>query len=175
MTKGKRLLVVVDFQKDFVDGTLGFDSAPALAEPIMGKVRRYQQAGDDVVVTMDTHGEDYLTTQEGKRLPVAHCIKGTPGWEVYGGVKALVADCPMFEKPTFGSGLLFDYLRQHTYQAIELVGLVSNICLISNAVVAKTAQPEAEIIVDSACTASFDPTLHEAALAVLRGLQVTVL
>lgn len=170
----KKLLVVVDYQNDFVDGALGFAGAERLDGVIAAKVRAYKAAGDDVVVTYDTHGEDYLQTQEGKNLPVPHCIKGSEGWELFGETAAVVADCPAFEKPTFGSATLFDYLRERNYAAVELCGLVSNICVISNAVLAKTALPEAEIIVDSAAIASFDEGLNEAVLAVMKGLQITV-
>lgn len=170
----KKLLVVVDYQKDFVDGTLGFAGAEKLDAVIAAKVQQYKAAGDDVVVTLDTHDDDYMQTQEGKNLPVPHCLKDTDGWQVYGQTAAAVAGCPVFEKPVFGSAGLFDYLRSHAYAAIELCGLVSNICVISNAVLAKTAQPQAEIIVDAAATNSFDAELNLAALRVMQGLQVTV-
>lgn len=170
----KKLLVVVDYQKDFVNGALGFDGAERLDAVIADKIRAYKSAGDDVVVTYDTHGADYLQTQEGKNLPIEHCIKGTGGWELFGETAVAAAGCPCFEKPTFGSAALFDYLRERDYAAIELCGLVSNICVISNAVLAKTALPEAEIVVDAKATASFDEGLNEAVLAVMRGLQITV-
>lgn len=170
----KKLLVVVDFQNDFVDGALGFAGAEKLDAVIADKVRAYQAAGDVVVATYDTHDADYADTQEGRKLPVPHCIKGEPGWQLYGEVGGLLAGTPAFEKPTFGSAALFDYLRENQFDVIELCGLVSNICVISNAVLAKAACPEAEIVVDAAATASFDPALHEAALAVMAGLQITV-
>lgn len=170
----KKLLVVVDYQKDFVDGALGFAGAEKLDAVIAAKVRAYLAAGDDVVVTYDTHGEDYLQTQEGKKLPVPHCIKGTEGWQVFGETAVAVADCPTFEKPTFGAAALFDYLREHNYATIELCGLVSNICVISNAVLAKAACPEAEMVVDAAATDSFDKELNAAALSVMAGLQIMV-
>lgn len=170
----KKLLVVVDYQKDFVDGALGFAGADRLDAVIAAKVRAYRAAGDDVVVTYDTHGADYLQTQEGAKLPVPHCIKGTDGWQLFGETAAAVAGCPAFEKPTFGSAALFDYLRENAYGSVELCGLVSNICVISNAVLAKAACPEAEIIVDAAATDSFDKELNAAALDVMAGLQITV-
>lgn len=182
----KRLLIVVDFQNDFVDGALGFPGASDLAAPIAGKIAAYRQAGDEVAFTLDTHGEDYDATQEGRNLPVAHCVKGTLGHELYPGVAELVREGDaVFEKPAFGSSELFAYLSSANdaaaaagelpYESIELVGLVSNICVISNAVLAKTACPEVPVMVDARCTASHDPRLNEAALAVMEGLQVQVL
>ncbi|HIS79426.1 cysteine hydrolase family protein [Anaeromassilibacillus sp. An200] len=171
----KKLLVVVDYQNDFVNGSLGFPGAEALEETICEKIRAYQKAGNDVVCTLDTHGEDYSETQEGHKLPIPHCLRGTQGWELYGKTAELLKDCRKFEKPVFGSAGLFEFLRETPYSSIELCGLVSNICVISNAVLARTAQPEAEIVVDAACTASNDPALNEAVLRVLEGLQVTVL
>ncbi|MBQ3199693.1 MAG: cysteine hydrolase [Firmicutes bacterium] len=171
----KKLLVVVDYQKDFVDGALGFAGAELLDDVIAAKVQAYLAAGDDVMLTLDTHGEDYLQTQEGKNLPVPHCLRESEGWRVYGQTGRLLEDCRAFEKPVFGSAQLFDYLRGCNYQQIELCGLVSNICVLSNAILAKTAQPEAEIIVDAKATASFDPLLHEQTLSVLGGLQVSVI
>ena len=171
----KKLLVVVDYQNDFVNGSLGFPGAEALEETICEKIRAYQKAGNDVVCTLDTHGEDYSETQEGHKLPIPHCLRDTQGWELYGKTAELLKDCRKFEKPVFGSAGLFEFLRETPYSSIELCGLVSNICVISNAVLARTAQPEAEIVVDAACTASNDPALNEAVLRVLEGLQVTVL
>lgn len=182
----KRLLIVVDYQNDFVDGSLGFPGAGALAAPIAEKIAAYRAAGDEVVFTFDTHGRDYLRTQEGRNLPVEHCIEGTPGYELYGEVAAAAQPGDLrFRKPTFGSAALFEWLRtaqqaagevaREPFASIELVGLVSNICVISNAVLAKAACPEVPIIVDAACTASFDAHLNDAALDVLEGLQVQVI
>lgn len=173
-----RLLIVVDYQKDFVDGALGFADAPKLDAKLAAKVEEYLAAGEQVVYTMDTHGADYLETQEGRRLPVTHCLADEPGWQLFGETgKALEqAGCRCFRKPTFGSAELFDWLRQQPdFASIELCGLVSNICVLSNAVLAKCAQPEARILVDAECTDSFDAGLNAAALAVLGGIQVEVI
>lgn len=169
-----KLLIVVDYQNDFVDGTLGFPGAEDIHGPICNKVLMYQHAGNAVVFTKDTHLPEYLSTQEGNNLPVMHCVKGTRGHDLYGDLEALSAGCPVFEKPTFGSADLFDYLRSSSFESVELVGLVSNICVLSNAVLSKTALPEALIIVDAACTGSYDKVLHNKALDVLSGIQVTV-
>ncbi len=171
---GKRLLIVVDYQKDFVDGALGFPGAEKLEEPICEKILEYKSGGGDIVYTMDTHDETYLNTLEGKVLPVPHTVKGTPGWELYGRVKRELEGCREFQKPTFPSGALYEYLKGKPYASVELVGLVSNMCVISNAVMVKAALPNAEILVDRDCTASFDVQLHEEALRVMEGFHVKI-
>jgi len=173
----KKLLVVVDCQKDFIDGALGFEGADKIIPGIIARIGEYKSAGDEVVYTLDTHTEDYMNTQEGRNLPVPHCIKDSEGFALDSVLAPHLEDCRAFEKPTFGSMDLADYIRSNAseYSEIELCGLVSNICVISNAVIAKAAAPEAEIVVDSKLTASFDPALHDAALAVLGGIQVRVI
>lgn len=173
----RKILVVVDMQKDFIDGALGFDGADRVIPGIAAKIKEFEEAGDEVVYTLDTHFENYMETQEGKNLPVPHCIKGTDGWSLCDELKALLVDKKGFEKPTFGSMELACYLKENAadISSIEVCGLVSNICVVSNAVIAKAACPEAEIIVDSSLTASFAPDLHQATMDVLKGLQVTVL
>lgn len=168
----KKLLIVVDYQNDFVSGALGFSGAEALEDGILEKIREYEN--EEIVYTLDTHSFDYLNTQEGRKLPVEHCIKGTDGFELYGRVKEALEGKRAFEKPTFGSGELYEYLKGKDYSVIELCGLVSNICVVSNAVLAKTACPEAEIVVNSKLTSSFDEELNAAATAVMRGLQMRV-
>ena len=171
-----KLLIVVDYQKDFVDGALGFPGAEKLAEPIAARIAAYRANGDDVVFTFDTHGPDYSDTQEGRKLPVPHCLRDTGGWELYGAVAEAVQDeDEFFCKATFPSLELGQWLEECEYDQVELCGLVSHICVLSNAVVAKAALPEAEIVVDANLTASYDPVLHEKALDVLEGIQVTVL
>lgn len=172
----KKLLLVIDFQKDFVDGALGFPGAEALDGLIAKKIASFRSAGGDVAFTLDTHGENYLRTQEGRKLPVTHCIRETPGWELYGQVgKARRPEDPILEKPAFPSLELGNWLREKGYDQVELVGLVSYICVISNAVIAKAALPEAEILVDARCTAGPDPQLHQKALDVMENaLQITV-
>ncbi|MEG1994486.1 MAG: cysteine hydrolase family protein, partial [Oscillospiraceae bacterium] len=107
--------------------------------------------------------------------PITHCVKGTEGWNLYGELENSLKNRTCFEKCTFGSDALFDFLRASEYESVELIGLVSNICIISNAIIAKTALPEAEIIVDASCTDSFDKELHNKALDVMQGLQITVI
>lgn len=168
----KKLLIVVDFQNDFVSGSLGFDKAASLDDKICKKIDEYKN--DDIIYTLDTHDNNYMTTQEGRKLPVPHCIKGTDGHKLYGRTGEKLTGKKCFEKNTFPSLELGKFLERKAYDVIELCGLVSNICIISNAVIAKAACPEAEIIVNKALTASADSTLHEKALDVMQGLQITV-
>lgn len=172
----KKILVVVDFQKDFVDGSLGFPGAAALADRIAEKIRQYRSGGSEVVFTFDTHEKNYRETQEGRFLPIPHCIRNTPGWELYGKIAPLCLKSDRrFEKETFGSLSLAEYLKEGGYDSVELCGLVSHICVISNAVLAKAALPEAEIIVDSACTDSYDKAMNQKAFDIMRGLQIHVI
>jgi len=170
-----KCLIVVDYQNDFVDGTLGFPGAELLEDGIVIKINEYRSRSDTIIYTFDTHYDDYLNTLEGKNLPVKHCLQDTDGHRLYGKVAdTLKATDKVFHKNTFGSDELFLYLKKHKFDKIELVGLVSNICVTANAVLAKTAQPETLVIVDSSLTASFDSELHDAALKVLKGLQIEV-
>ena len=181
----KKLLIVVDYQNDFVDGALGFEGAELLDERIARKIDEYRETGDSVCFTFDTHRGNYMQTQEGQKLPIPHCIEGTDGHELYGEVAKRQQDADaVFRKPTFGSTALFERLleRQRVatevgsspYESIELVGLVSNMCVLSNAVIARTACPDVPIIVDASCTAAPDPAMHEKALDILEGLQIEV-
>lgn len=172
-----RLLIVVDMQNDFVDGALGFEDAVDIIDGIAAKIEEYKASGDEVVYTLDTHFDNYMDTNEGANLPVPHCIKGTKGHELVPALKDLLEDCLCFEKPTFGSLKLGNYINDNEdkYETIEICGLVSNICVISNAVMAKAAAPEAHIIVDSRLTDSFDKKLDSETFDILKGIQVTVL
>ncbi len=172
---GKKLLVVVDYQVDFVTGSLGFEGALALEDAICEKIRAYKRAGDEVVFTLDTHEQKYLFTNEGKHLPVKHCIKGTSGHKLYGKVGALSDGCTVIEKATFGGLGLAEHISRSDYSDIELCGVVSNICVLSNAVIAKAASPDSQIIVDAACVAAPDSQMHEKALDILRGLHVNII
>ena len=176
----KQALIVVDYQNDFVDGALGFPKAKELEEPICQKIEQARkQAVSDfdgtVLVTRDTHGGDYLSTQEGRKLPVPHCMKNSGGWQLYGKVAALKEEGDRcFDKPCFGSWELGEYARQRQFDKIELCGVVSNICVLSNAVLLKAALPEAQLVVDARCVASNDDKANEEALDMLRSVQVEV-
>lgn len=170
----KKCTIVVDMQNDFVSGALGFPNAQTIVTRIKAMLQQMDQT-QDLIFTLDTHDLDYLTTQEGRNLPVEHCIKGTWGHEIVKELHPYIAHAHLFEKPTFGSLELANYLETQSYDEISICGLVSNICVISTAVLAKAALPEAKIVVDSSLTDSFDPELHSKVLDVLRGLQVQVI
>lgn len=173
----QRYLFVIDYQVDFVTGALGFPGAEALDAGIAERVRAYGPGG--VYFTRDTHLPDYLQTREGKLLPVTHCVRGTQGWQLYGQTALALQACGAkgIDKESFGMNCtdpeIQAVLPDHADE-VELVGLVSNICVISNAVVLQSRYPNARIIVDAALTASADTRLHQAALDVLEGLQVEV-
>lgn len=173
----ERYLFVIDYQNDFVDGALGFPGAEKLDGKIAEKVRAYGKG--HVLFTRDTHYDDYLETREGKNLPVKHCLKGTKGWQVHGETAKALAEveAPGIDKRAFGMDVTDPAtaaVLPERADEIELVGLVSNICVVSNAVVLQSRYPEATIIVDAACTDSFDKVLHEKVLDVLEGFQVKV-
>ena len=172
-----KVLVVVDMQKDFIDGALGFEGADKIIPGIAAKIEEFDEAGNPVLYTLDTHFDNYMETREGKNLPVPHCIKGSDGYKLCDELSDLLGGKKVFRKLTFGSLELGEYLQERASQieSVEVCGLVSNICVLSNAVIVKAAVPEAEVIVDSKLTASFDPKLHQATMDVLKGIQVTVL
>lgn len=171
-------LFVIDYQKDFVDGALGFSGAEKLDRGIAARIREYGPGR--VWFTRDTHTADYLNTREGKLLPVIHCVKGTPGWENYGETAKALEEVRAvgIDKAAFGMDLgdpaVLAVLPKEA-ERIELCGLVSNICLISNAAVLQSRYPQARIAVDARLTDSFDPVLHEKTLYVLAGLQAEIL
>ena len=171
----KKLLIVVDYQVDFVTGTLGFDDALKIEEGIYNRIKEYQSNGDDVIFTLDTHGESYLNTEEGTYLPVKHCLKNTSGHELYGKVKELVSGYKTFEKATFPSSDLLVYLLDKDYDYIELCGVVTNICVISNAVIAKAAKPLAHIVVNQKLCASNDLEMEQKSIEVMKNLQIEII
>lgn len=171
-----KCLIVVDYQVDFVSGSLGNAAAAALDAAIAARIRLARQQGEDVIFTLDTHEADYMSTREGKYLPVPHCIRGTEGHGLYGEVARMQQPGDtVFCKETFGSKALFAHLQEKAYAAIELCGVVTNICVISNAVLAKTALPEADVSVNAALCASNDPALHQKALDVMASFQVNII
>ena len=176
----KKLLIVVDYQKDFVDGALGNPAAALIEENIVKKIEEYRALGEggQIIFTMDTHSENYMETQEGINLPVPHCIAGSDGWGLYGKVAFMKEEDDIsFSKKTFGSIELGDYLKDKgdEYESVELCGVVTNICVISNMVVAKAAMPEVPIFVDAACCASNDPVLEAKAYDIMENLHAKVL
>lgn len=171
----RRLLIVIDMQNDFIDGSLGTPEAEAIVPAVADKIRSYPSA--DVFATRDTHPENYLETQEGKNLPVPHCIAGTKGWEIAPSLAPLIPEDHVFDKPTFGSTDLAAFLAAENRKApleLELVGLCTDICVVSNALLLKAVMPEVPITVDSACCAGVTPEKHAAALATMQSCQIQV-
>jgi nicotinamidase-related amidase len=173
----RRVLVVVDMQNDFIDGSLGSKDAEAIVEKVVAKIRSYP--ADCVYCTLDTHPVNYLETAEGKSLPVEHCIKGTDGWELNGSVKEALTNSVNIEKPTFGSYELAERIyalyQNNPDLTIELVGLCTDICVVSNAILLKAKMPEVPISVDSTCCAGVTPESHAAALLTMKMCQISVM
>ena len=168
----KKAIVVVDMQNDFIDGALGTKEAQEMLPRMEAKLLAAQAAGTKLVFTMDTHGEDYLATQEGRRLPVPHCIRGTEGWGIAASLQPFVRAATVVEKPAFGSTELPALLED--CDEIELVGLCTDICVISNALVLKAFYPEKKISVDASCCAGVTPESHAEALRAMKMCQVDV-
>lgn len=167
----KKLLVVVDMQKDFVDGVLGTAEAKAIVTKVREKINSFD---GEVILTKDTHSTIYLMTQEGKKLPVEHCIKGTDGWELVDEIKSLSENHRIIEKPTFASVELANLVADGDYSSVELVGLCTDICVISNALLIKAFLPELPVFVDSSCCAGVTPESHENALNAMKMCQVEI-
>jgi len=169
-----RYLIVVDMQTDFVSGSLGTKEAQAIVGKVADKIRAFN---GKVIFTRDTHEEDYLSTQEGRNLPVEHCIKDTPGWQIVPELDALRTG-PAIDKPAFGSTQLACLLaEEHKKEAIEsitLIGLCTDICVISNALILKAQLPEVPVSVDAACCAGVTPESHKNALGAMRMCQIQI-
>ena len=165
----KKTLIVVDMQNDFIDMALGTPEAVAIVPKVREKIQSYVQNGDTVIFTRDTHGEDYLQTPEGKKLPVQHCIRGTKGWEIADGL--YVGGCKIIDKPNFG----WPHWDAENLQDVEIIGLCTDICVVSNALIIKAMFPDAKVQVDSACCAGVTPQSHEAALLTMKMCQIDVI
>lgn len=170
----RRILIVVDMQNDFIDGALGTAEAVAIVPKVKAKINEYKAAEDVLIFTQDTHSEHYLETQEGGMLPVPHCIQNTQGWEI---TKQLeTADASVISKPTFGSVELAQLITDHyPCSEIELVGLCTDICVISNALLLKAFMPEMKLTVDAACCAGVTPQSHRNALEAMKMCQIHVI
>lgn len=172
----KHFLVVVDMQKDFVDGALGSAEAQAIVPAVAQKIRAFT---GDIFVTLDTHYDDYLQTAEGKNLPVPHCIKPTEGWQLDSTVAAALQgkSYTAVEKHTFGSvdlPRLIEKAADGEAFTLELAGLCTDICVVSNALLLKAHFPEAPVSVDASCCAGVTPQAHTAALATMQSCQITI-
>lgn len=167
-TTMKKTLIVVDMQKDFIDGALGSKEAVAIVENVKKKIAEYAENGDEIIFTRDTHQSNYMETNEGKNLPVEHCIEGTEGWMIQKDLE--VPNAIYIDKPTFG------YLgwKDYNLEQVEMVGLCTDICVVSNALIIKATFPEIEVSVDASCCAGVTPESHEAALTTMKMCQVKV-
>ena len=165
----KKTLIVVDMQNDFINMALGTKEAVAIVPAVKAKIEEYVKNGDEVIFTRDTHEENYLETNEGKHLPVPHCIRGTKGWEIADGL--YVEGAKISDKPNFG----WPNWEKENLEEVELVGLCTDICVVSNALIIKATHPEINVKVDSKCCAGVTPESHEAALKTMGMCQVQVL
>lgn len=165
----KRTLIVIDMQNDFIDGALGTKEAQAIVPNVKKKIEEYKARGDEIIFTRDTHQNNYLNTNEGKHLPVEHCIEGTYGWQIADGLE--VECCLYIDKPTFGC----THWKYHDFEEVELVGLCTDICVVSNALILKAQFPEINITVDASCCAGVTPESHKAALTTMKMCQINVI
>lgn len=174
-----KVLVVVDMQEDFINGSLGTPEARAIVPSVIKKIQEYKSRGDEIVFTRDTHYGNYHTTNEGKHLPTPHCVAGTDGWEIPTNID--VPECEHINKTTFG---WTDWRLRHTggrlcprvwdNSEIEIIGLCTDICVVSNALILKALFPEATISVDASCCAGVHPNTHIAALETMKMCQIDV-
>lgn len=168
-----RVLVVVDMQNDFISGSLGSDEAKKIVPNVINKIREYEKTNDLIIYTKDTHFDNYLDTLEGKKLPVKHCVKGTLGHDIPKDI--LRNNDVVIEKFTFGSKELIEYLRLVDFDEIELIGLCTDICVVSNALLIKAYFHEKKVIVDSSCCAGVTVTSHKEALNTMRMCQIEII
>ena len=173
----RKILIVIDMQNDFIDGALGTPEAAAIVENVKEKIRSYPK--EDVFATRDSHTTDYMYTLEGKNLPVPHCIRGTDGWQIRPDIAELIFPDHVIDKPTFGSTTLariMETLDEHSPEgiSIEIVGLCTDICVVSNALLLKAFMPEVPISCDAACCAGVTPQSHDAAIATMRACQIRI-
>ena len=174
MESDRTFLVVVDMQNDFIDGSLGTSEAAAIVPRVVQRISSFEGT---VVCTLDTHDEDYLSTREGTMLPVRHCIRGSHGWSMPEPIEAALAarDARRFEKPTFGSVDLAEFLRESGAVSVGMIGLCTDICVVSNALTIRAFLPEADVWVDASCCAGSTPGRHSSALETMRSCQVRII
>ncbi len=175
-----KLLIVVDMQNDFIDGALGTGEAVRIVDKVTEKIKEYEKNGDPIIFTMDTHYDNYLNTQEGKNLPVKHCIIHSDGWKLNSKIQESIDKNPykIYEKITFGSGELAKDLINGVYDTVdevELAGLCTDICVISNALLVKNLLPEVPVTVDASCCAGVTPTSHKNALEAMKMCQIKIM
>lgn len=174
----EKILIVVDMQNDFINGSLGTNEAKLIVPNVANKIRQYKNDGCNIIFTRDTHFDKYLETQEGKNLPVEHCIKDTHGWHIPSELLQNLdfSNCLVYDKVTFGSKELAEYLENNYYfDEIELVGLCTDICVISNALLIKAFLPEVKITVDASCCAGVTKESHLNALNAMKMCQINII
>lgn len=165
----KKTLIVVDMQNDFISGSLGSSEAESIVENVRNKINQYYKNGFEIIYTRDTHSENYLQTSEGKKLPVPHCIKGSKGWQIADG---LYKDgCEIVDKEHFG----WTGWDKYSFESVEIVGLCTDICVVSNALIIKSFFPDAEIVIDKSCCAGVSKKSHESALETLKMCQIDII
>ena len=164
----KKTLIVIDMQNDFIDMALGTREAVAIVPRVKEKIAAYAAAGDEIVYTRDTHESNYLQTPEGQKLPVEHCIKDTLGWQIAQGL--YVEGCDIIDKPNFG----WPHWHTRVLEEVEIIGLCTDICVVSNALIIKAMFPDAHVKVDAACCAGVTPQTHEAALDTMAMCQIDI-
>lgn len=175
MSDVRKILIVIDMQNDFIDGSLGTKEAEGIVGAVKEKIRSYSI--ENVIATMDTHEKEYLSTQEGQNLPVEHCIRETKGWEIREDIAGLLKGAKIYEKPTFGSVKLAEDIKkiaENEEIELEIIGLCTDICVVSNALLLKAAVPEVKISVDSSCCAGVTPESHAAALQTMKACQIAI-
>ena len=172
----RKILVAIDMQNDFIDGSLGTKEAKQIVQKAIDKIKSYDSK--DIYATRDTHFENYLETNEGRNLPVMHCIKGSKGWEIRHEIMALLSNAVIIDKPIFGSfelaDMLYDISKIDEIE-IELIGLCTDICVVANAILLKTKMPEINISIDSSCCAGTTPEMHRAAIDTMKMCQINVI
>lgn len=179
-----KLLIVIDMQNDFITGVLGNDACRCVVTPVIDRMKQARAEGWKILCTKDTHEENYLQTGEGKRLPVPHCIRGSQGNDLIDEIKELHAQwhdadevfLPIhpFEKPAFGSTSLSKELASYDFDEIELIGVCTDICVLSNAIILRSDYPNIEVAVRASCCAGVTPESHDTALRAMAGCQITI-
>lgn len=165
----KKTLIVVDMQNDFIDMALGTPEAVKIVPNVKEKIAAYHKIGYEIIYTRDTHFENYLETPEGKKLPVPHCIKGTKGWQIADGL--YIEGCKIIDKPNFG----WPNWANENLEDVELIGLCTDICVVSNALIIKASFPNADVKVSKSCTAGVTPESHNAAITTMQMCQIDII
>ena len=166
----RKALIVVDVQNDFVDGSLGTKEAQAIIPNVKKKIKEYRDRGHQIIFTRDTHPMNYLNTYEGKHLPVIHCVKGSVGWQIYNELEVNTENDILIDKPTFG----WLNWKDFDFEEVEICGLCTDICVISNALIIRAAYPDINITVDANCCAGVTPETHKAALEAMKMCQIKI-